>query len=48
MMLSTKAWAGTTVIADITVIAAKAITPGNRGIDINGLLASWQCWLDDV
>lgn len=44
MILSTMpAWAGTTVIA---AIAAKAITPGNRGIDINGLLASWQGWPD--
>ena len=42
MILSTMpAWAGTTVIA---AIAAKAITPGNRDIDINELLASWQGW----
>ncbi|QNI76398.1 hypothetical protein SynMVIR181_01425 [Synechococcus sp. MVIR-18-1] len=46
MILSTMpAWAGTTVIA---AIAAKAITPGNRGIDINGLLTSWQGWPDLV
>ena len=46
MMFSTMPeWAGTTVIAEI---AAKAITPGNRGIDINGLLASWQCWPDEL
>ena len=46
MMLSTTpALAGTTAIA---AIEAKAITRGNRGIDINGLLASWQGWPDDV
>ena len=44
MMLSTMpARAGKTVIE---AIAAKAITPGNRDIDINGLLASWQGWPD--
>lgn len=45
MMLSTKAWAGTTVIA---AIAAKAIKPDNRSIDINGLLALWQSWPGDM
>ena len=45
MLSTTPAFAGTNVMAATVAIGTRQ---GNRNIDLNGLLASWQGWLSDV